>query len=79
MFYIEEDVEPIVQVAKEMFGPVGNILEGKNVMKNIIIGTNQFGKIWYGDIEGDSDYILGLCHAMTQRVGLAVTVVNEWF
>jgi hypothetical protein len=79
MFYTEEDVEPIVQVAKEMFGPVGNMLEGKNVIKNVIIGTDQLGKVWYGDIEGDSDYVLGLCHAMTQRIGQSVTVVHEWF
>lgn len=79
MFYTEEDVEPIVQVAVETFGPVGNILENKNVMKNIIIGTNEFGKIWYGDIEGDSDYILGLCHVMSQRIGHSVTVVHEFF
>jgi len=73
------DVEPIVQIAKEMFGPVGNLLEGKNVMKNILIGTNEFGKVWYGDIEGDSDYILGLCQVMSQRVGQKVTVVHESF
>lgn len=79
MFYTEEDVEPVVQVAKEMFGPVGNIIEGKSVMKNILIGTNEFGKVWYGDIEGDSDYILGLCRVMSQRVGQSVTVVHESF
>ena len=50
-----------------------------NVMKNILIGTNEFGKIWYGDIEGDSDYILGLCRVMSQRVGQSVTVVHESF
>ena len=79
MFYTEEDVEPVVQIAKEVFGPIGNLLEGKNVMKNILIGTNEFGKIWYGDIEGDSDYILGLCRVMSQRVGQSVTVVHESF
>jgi hypothetical protein len=79
MFYLEEDIEPVVQIAKEVLGPVGNMLEGKNVMKNILIGTNRFGKIWYGDIEGDSDYILGLCHVLSQRVGQSVTVVYESF
>lgn len=79
MFYLEEDIEPVVQIAKEVLGPVGNMLEGKNVMKNILIGTNRFGKIWYGDIEGDSDYILGLCHVLSQRVGQPVTVVYESF
>ena len=79
MFYTEEDIEPVVQVAKEMFGAVGNIIEGKNVMKNVLIGSNEFGKIWYGDIEGDSDYILSLCHVMSQRVGQAITVVHESF
>ena len=79
MFYSEEDVEPIVQIAKEMFGPIGNILTSKNVIKNVLIGTNEFGKIWYGDIEGDSDYVLGLCHVMSQRIGQKVIVVHESF
>tara|TARA_R110000868_G_scaffold100847_2_gene277349 strand:+ start:438 stop:677 length:240 start_codon:yes stop_codon:yes gene_type:complete len=79
MFFIEEDVAPAVQVATELFGPVGNMMEGKNVLKNITIGTFQFGKIWYGDIEGDTDYILSLCSVLTQRTGYQSFVVGENF
>lgn len=79
MFYVEEDVTPAVQVATELFGPAGNMLEGKNVLKNIMIGTSQFGKIWYGDIDGDTDYILRLCSVLTQRIGYQAFVVGENF
>ncbi len=79
MFYTEEDVAPAVKVAEELFGPAGNMLEGKNVLKNIYVGTFQFGEIWYGEIEGDSDYVLQLCAVLSQRIGTTATIVGESF
>ena len=79
MFYIEEDVQPIAQIAVEMFGPNGNMLEGKNITKNVIIGTKEFGKIWYGDVNGDTQYVTDMCSAMSTRVNMAVMQVDESF
>jgi len=79
MFFTEEDVEPVVQVAKEIFGPVGNLIEGKNVMKNILIGTNEFGKIWYGDVEGTVDYVNELCEILSKRINQQVSIVSDQF
>ena len=79
MFYTEEDVQPIFKVAVEMFGPVGNMLEGKNVIRNVIIGTKEFGKIWYGDVNGDTQYVTDMCSAMSTRVNMAVMQVDESF
>jgi hypothetical protein len=79
MFYTEEDVHPIAQVAVEMFGPNGNMLEGKNITKNVIIGTKEFGKIWYGDVNGDTQYVTDMCSAMSTRVNMAVMQVDESF
>ena len=79
MFYTEEDVQPIVQVAVEMFGPTGNMLEGKNITKNVIIGTKEFGKIWYGDVNGDTQYVTDMCSTMSTRVNMAVIQVDESF
>lgn len=79
MFYTIEDVQPVVQVATELFGPVGNMIYGKNVTKNVLIGTREFGKIWYGDVEGDVEFITGLCSVLTQRIGQTVMVVDDTF
>jgi len=79
MFYTIEDVQPVVQVATELFGPVGNMIYGKNVTKNVLIGTREFGKIWYGDVEGDVEFITGLCSVLSQRIGQTAMVVDETF
>jgi len=79
MFYTTEDVEPIAKVAVEMFGPVGNMLEGKNVTKNVLIGTREFGKIWYGDVDGDLQFVTDMCTAMSTRINMAVMHVDESF
>ena len=79
MFYSEEDVVPVAGIAVEMFGPNGNILDGKNVTKNVIIGTNAFGKIWYGDVDGSEEFIADMCAVMSARVNMQVMHVNESF
>jgi len=79
MFYSAEDVQPVADIAVQLFGRNGNLLEGKNVTKNVIIGSNEFGKIWYGDIDGDMEYVRSLCTVLTQRVGQNISVVTERF
>lgn len=80
MFYTEEDVAPAVQIATELFGPVGNMLpDGRFVTKNVIVGTNEFGKLWYGDIEGTPDYVTELCEILSKRINQNVKIVNEFF
>ncbi len=79
MFYTEEDVEPVAKIATEMFGPNGNMLDGRNVTKNVIIGTKEFGKIWYGDVDGGLEFVSDMCTAMSARVGMTVIQVDEAF
>jgi len=79
MFYSVDDIQPAVQVATELFGPVGNMMDGKNITKNVLIGTREFGKIWYGDVEGDLEFIMGLCSVLTQRIGQTAMVVEDNF
>ena len=80
MFYTEEDVQPVVQVATELFGPVGNMLESNRfVSQNVIIGTREFGKLWYGDVAGTTDFVNELCEIMSKRISQQVMVVNDQF
>lgn len=75
MFWTKEDVDHIGQILSDVLGPQGNLIEGKRVTKNVIVATNEYGKLWYGDIEGDAEYISGLCSVLTKRVGKEVFVV----
>ena len=79
MFYTMEDVQPAADVAVELFGKNGVMLDGKNVSKNVIVGTREFGKLWYGDVDGDMDFINGLCSVLSQRIGQTVMVVDDNF
>lgn len=80
MFYTEEDVTPVVRTATELFGPVGNMLEtGRFVTQNVIIGTREFGKIWYGDVEGTIDYVNELCEILSKRINQQVMMVDDNF
>jgi len=80
MFYTDEDVTPAVQVATELFGRVGNMLpEGKFATRNVIIGTREFGKLWYGDVEGTVDYVNELCEILSKRINQQVLVVDDNF
>lgn len=80
MFYTEEDIHPAAHIATELFGPVGNMIPaGRSVTQNVIIGTREFGKLWYGDVAGTIDYVKELCEIMTKRIGQQVLVVNDQF
>lgn len=80
MFYTEEDITPVVRTAHELFGPVGNMLEaGRFVTQNVIIGTKSFGKIWYGDVEGTTEYVNELCEILSKRINQQVMIVDDNF
>ena len=80
MFYTEEDIQPAVQVAIELFGPMGNMLPGgRFVTQDVIIATKEFGKLWYGDVSGTADYVNELCDIMSKRINQRVFIVNDQF
>jgi hypothetical protein len=78
MFYDEIDVQPAVDVATEMFGTVGNMSYGKNVLYNVTIATKEFGKIWYGDIDTIEMNPNVVAAALSQRIKQTVYMfVNQ--
>lgn len=76
MFYTEEDVQPAVDMAVELFGTVGNISNERTVMKNIVITSDKFGHLWYGDIEDTMDSIHAKCVVLSQKFDLKVSSIN---
>lgn len=77
MFWNEEDVQPAVDMATEMFGTVGNMSETKNTLKNVFIFSKQYGKLWYGDIEDTTDNVRQKCGQIAQKLGIHVELVND--
>ncbi len=77
MFYTEEDIQPVVDVVTEVFGPAGVMIEGKGVSKNVVLGSPAFGKVWYGDVDGDQQYIQQLLSIVEQRTQHQVRPVSE--
>lgn len=68
MFWNEEDVQPAVNKAVELFGPVGRMAYGKNVRHNMSVATKEFGKIWYGDIDMDDATFTERCKALSTEI-----------
>lgn len=77
MFWNEEDIQPAVDMATEMFGTVGNMSETKNTLKNVFIFSKQYGKLWYGDIEDTTDNVRQKCSQIAQKLGIHVELVND--
>ena len=77
MFYTEEDVQPAVDMATELFGKIGNMSAEKNVLKNIAIFSKQYGKLWYGDIQDQMEIIQNKCNQIAQKFSINVEVVTE--
>lgn len=79
MFWTAEDVAPAAKAIQETFGPQGNMMEKKGVTKNVIIGIPKFGKVWYGDVDGNLEYVQGLCALLSTRLKEKVLIVDEGF
>lgn len=77
MFWQAEDVQPAVKVVTEVFGPVGRMQAGKNVLYNISIFSREYGKLWYGDLvnEGISEKLTTL----STKLGMSLSVVDDSF
>lgn len=67
MFYREDDVQPVADIIEQTLGHQGIMMSGKNVTKNVVLGTPQLGKLWYGDVDGDMEYVNSICDILTQR------------
>jgi hypothetical protein len=77
MFYTEEDVQPVVDMTTELFGTVGSMSAEKNVLKNIVIFSKQYGKLWYGDIEDQMENIHTKCNQIAQKFSISVEPIND--
>ena len=72
MFYTEDDVQPVVDMTTDLFGTVGNMSTEKNVFKNLVIFSKQYGKLWYGDIEDQMDSIHTKCNQIAQKFNICL-------
>lgn len=74
MFYSEEDIQPVVNHATAVFGPVGNMVPSPYVFISVL--TNRFGAVWYGDIQGDYTTVVTLAKTFAGKVNDTITVTD---
>lgn len=82
MFYSEDDVQPAVNEAIKLFGPVGNMSMERNTMYNVSIATKEFGKLWYGDIDGarfNTTAIANALAALSKLMQQKVYILDDSF
>jgi hypothetical protein len=79
MFYREEDMQPVVDVVTQTLGPQGVMMSGKSISKNVVLGSPELGKLWYGDVDGDMEYIKSICSILSQRTSQKISVVSDTF
>lgn len=77
MFYDKDDVQPVVNIATEMFGVSGRMLYGKNVLYNVTLATKEFGKIWYGDMDTIAMSPQTQCGVLSQRINQTVYMFDN--
>lgn len=77
MFWTEEDVQPVVDMTTELFGPVGSMTTEKNAILNVVIFSKQYGKLWYGDIEDTMDGVIQKCGMVSQKFNITVEPITN--
>lgn len=82
MFYTEEDVQPAVTLAVKLFGKAGNMSLEKNTLYNVSIATREYGKLWYGDIDGsmaDTDTLMFKFSELGRFVNQKIYILDDQF
>lgn len=74
MFWTPEDIQPVVDAAKSVFGTVGNMSEEPNTCKNVHVETARFGTVWYGDVEGGIRETVSRKEVLEKLINERVTV-----
>jgi hypothetical protein len=79
MFWQEEDIQPAVDVATQIFGPVGTMMTNENAALNVSIATRELGKLWYGDVQRSE--LSAKASELNKKIGKAVYIfdVNNSF
>lgn len=67
MFWSEEDIQPVVTAAEQIFGKQGQY--HANPFTYVSIEHPKFGTVWYGDIAGTSETVRELTTALTTKTG----------
>ena len=84
MFYTEDDVQPIVDLAVKIFGRSNQYhtwSEGQ-IMMNVVLMTRKFGKIWSGDLllgpgSGASEEVQKKLNLLSDSVGQKIFLIDD--
>jgi hypothetical protein len=72
MYWNEDDIQPVVNTAVEIFGKPAQYQPEPFVY--ISIETPRFGTIWYGDVNGDINSVTEKATVLMSKLGEKVIV-----
>lgn len=72
MFWNEEDIQPTVTMAEQVFGKQGQYQLSPFVY--VSVETAKFGTIWYGDVSGTTARVKELAEKLAGKLGDKITV-----
>lgn len=76
MFYMEEDIQPVVDVVVNRLGRAGTMSYGKNILMNVVLETREFGAVWYGDFEGTHEDLAKIATELSTSTGYTITATQ---
>jgi hypothetical protein len=76
MFYVEEDIAPVVDIITRRLGPAGTMTHGKNVLMNVTLSTREFGAVWYGDFEGTLAQLTSIVNELSVETGYNMHIIQ---
>jgi len=74
MFWTEEDIQPVVSAAEEVFGKQGQYSDDPFVF--VGIEHAKFGTVWYGDVSGTYETIREFALNLTAKTGEQFNIVD---
>lgn len=75
MFWTEDDIQPVVDAAVEVFGKQGQYYPKPFTF--IKVENPKFGTVWYGDIQGDISHANTLLQNLKQRTNEQFSIVLD--
>ncbi len=77
MFYTQEDIEPAVRAAEQLFGKQAQyVVNDSKEFVYIGLETPKFGMIWYGDYSGTFAKVSSLADKLSSTIGQKVKVID---
>jgi hypothetical protein len=74
MFWTDEDIQPAVSAAEQIFGKQAQYHTAPYV--HVAVETPKYGKIWYGDISGTFQTVQEMGSKLATKLNETISVID---